>query len=226
MRVTVIIPTLNEAAQLEQNLPSLRAALPARGAVVISDGGSADDTTAVARRLGAEVLEGAPGRGPQLHRGALHALERGAEILLFLHADTRLPEGAIGDIVEAIASGAVGGAFLLRFDDPRRRYRWAARIINLRTRLSRAPLGDQGQFCHREAYGAVGGFRPWPILEDLDFIRRLRLQGPLALLPGPVVTAARRYHRRGLLLTALRNWVIFALYFLGASPHRLARLYR
>jgi rSAM/selenodomain-associated transferase 2 len=230
MRILVIVPTLNEVANLERNLPPLLADW-AEGrerppTVVVSDGGSTDGTLEAARRLGLEVVSGPPGRGDQLNRGAQRALELGAEVLLFLHVDTRLPSGARQAIREAIDRGAVGGAFPLRFDDPRFRYRLASRLINLRTRLTGAPLGDQGQFVRREIFQTMGGFRPWPILEDLDFIRRLRRQGSTVLLAEPVVTAARRYLQRGLLWTAMRNWWIFGLYFLGVSPHRLARLYR
>ncbi len=226
MRITVIVPTLGEARTLEENLPPLFAALPSLCEVIVADGGSRDGTPEVARRLGAQVVVGDPGRGQQLNLGARRALERGAEVLLFLHADTRLPARALETIEAAITGGAVGGAFLLRFDDPRSRYRWAAGLINLRTRLTRTPLGDQGQFCTTQAYQVLEGFRPWPIFEDLDFARRLRRHGRLALIPKPVVTASRRYVRRGLLRTALRNWLLFALYFCGISPYRLAKFYR
>jgi rSAM/selenodomain-associated transferase 2 len=226
MRITVIVPTLGEARTLEETLPPLVAALPSLCEVLVTDGGSCDGTPEVARRLGAQVVVGDPGRGQQLDLGARRALEQGAEILLFLHADTRLPPRALEAIEAAVTGGAVGGAFLLRFDDPRKRYRWAAGLINLRTRLTRTPLGDQGQFCTAQAYRALEGFRPWPIFEDLDFARRLRRHGRLVLIPTPVVTATRRYLRWGLVFTALRNWLLFALYFCGISPYRLARFYR
>ena len=224
MRLAVIVPTLNEAATLERCLPPL---LASGAEVIVSDGGSTDATVEVAQRLGARVVSGAPGRGPQLNRGAA-ATE--ADILFFLHADTRLPEEGAADIVAtiiaAIAAGAAGGGFEVRFDSSRPLLRLAARLVNLRSRWLRVPLGDQGQFASRAAFTALEGFRPWPILEDLDFIRRLRRQGHLVLLRPPLVTSARRFLAGGVLRTVANNWLIWGLFLLGVPPQRLARLYR
>lgn len=220
-RLVIIVPTLDEEENLRGLLPTLEAECDG---VVVSDGGSTDGSVEVARRLGARVVAGPPGRGGQLNRGAAAAAD--AEILLFLHADTRLPPGAGDRVRRAVAEGAAGGAFRLRFDHPLLRLRLAARLINLRTRLTGVPLGDQGQFVTREAFRALGGFRDWPILEDLDLMRRLKRHGPTVLLDPPVVTAARRYLSGGYLRTIARNWLIWLLYACGVSPHRLARLYR
>jgi len=117
----------------------------------------------------------------------------------------------------------------VRFDDDGFWMRLGSRLVNLRTRLTRVPLGDQAQFVTRDAFAALGGFRDWPILEDLDFMRRLkrhaRASGGIALLDPPVVTAARRYLTGGIARTIARNWLIWALYLLGVPPRRLARLY-
>jgi rSAM/selenodomain-associated transferase 2 len=214
-----VIPTLDEEARIGA---TVRRALVESERVIVSDGGSRDATVAVAREAGAVVVSGAPGRGPQLNRGAAEA---GADLLLFLHADTDLPEDAARRIREATAGGAVGGGFALRWDAPGLLYRLGERWINLRTRWTRAPLGDQAQFCTRAAFEAAGGFPAWPILEDLRFIRRLGRQGRLAILTPPVVTSARRFERLGIARTVAINWTIYLLYFLGVSPHRLARLY-
>jgi len=220
MRLTIVIPTLNEEAALRDFLP---AALAAADEVVVSDGGSADGTVAVARELGARVVTGPPGRGGQLTRGA-EATE--ASLLLFLHADTRLPADGIERVREAVADGAVGGGFLMRFDTGGARLRLGERLINARTRLIRCPLGDQAHFVTREAFRALGGYRDWPILEDLDFALRLRRHGRTALIASPVTTAARRFVQQGVVRTVATNWLIWILYFCGVSPHRLARLYR
>lgn len=220
MRLAIVIPTLNEEAALRHHLA---AALADADEVVVSDGGSTDGTVAVARELGACVVTGPPGRGGQLTRGA-EATD--APLLLFLHADTRLPPDGIGRIREAVAGGAVGGGFLVRFDMGGARLRLGERLINLRTRLIRCPLGDQAHFVTREAFRALGGYRDWPILEDLDFALRLRRYGRTTLIASPVTTAARRFVQQGVVRTVATNWLIWLLFFCGVSPHRLARLYR
>ena len=217
--IAIVIPTLDE----ELGLPEiLTRALVAGDEVCVSDGGSSDATVAIARSLGARVVTGPPGRGPQLNRGA-RATD--SEILVFLHADTRLPEGAAELVREAVADGAVGGGFLVRFDPERGSLRYAHRLTTLRTRVTGCPLGDQAQFVRRDRFAALGGFREWPILEDLDFMRRLKRSGRIAIIDRPVITSARRFVRRGVVRTSAVNYLIWALYFAGVSPHKLARLY-
>lgn len=222
MRLAIVVPTLNEEGTLRRTLP---AALAVADEVVVADGGSSDGTVAVAESLGVRVVCGPAGRGGQLNRGA-EAVGAGADILLFLHADTELPPGAADAVRRAIADGALGGGFLVRFDDQRPDLRLGGRLINLRTRWVRLPLGDQAQFVTGAAFRALGGFRDWPILEDLDFALRLRKTGRATLIPQPVTTAARRFVEQGVVRTVATNWLIWLLFFLGVSPHRLARLYR
>ncbi|MEM9556369.1 MAG: TIGR04283 family arsenosugar biosynthesis glycosyltransferase [Acidobacteriota bacterium] len=222
-RLVLVVPTLDEAASLPRCLERARAECDA---VVVSDGGSRDETPTIARRLGAHWVAGPPGRGAQLDRGGEVALEQlDADILLFLHADTLLAPGAGAAIRDAVESGAVGGGFHVLWDHPRPIYRLAERLVRLRSRLSRCPLGDQAQFVRADIYRQLGGFRPWPVLEDLDLARRLRRLGPVALLEPPVTTSPRRYERLGVLRTIALNWTIWALYFFGVSPQRLGRLY-
>jgi uncharacterized protein len=220
MRLAIVIPTLNEETSLRRHLP---AALAAADQVVVSDGGSTDGTLAVARELGAGIVTGPPGRGGQLTRGA-EATD--APLLLFLHADTLLPPDGARRIREAVAGGAAGGGFLVRFDVDRSVLRLGERLINARTRLTGLPLGDQAQFVTREAFRGLGGYRDWPILEDLDFAMRLRRRGRTVLITSPVTTAARRFVEQGIARTISTNWLIWLLFFCGVSPHRLARLYR
>ncbi len=220
MRLSIVIPTLNEEQPLAESLPP---AVAAADEVWVSDGGSRDRTVPVAESLGARVVSGPPGRGGQLNLGA----ERAAgEILLFLHADTRLPPGAAEQVGRAVRSGAVGGGFRLRFDTGHPGMRLTAGVANLRTRITGCPLGDQAQFVRREVFATLGGYPDWPILEDLDFSRRLKRQGRTVLIADPVSTSPRRYLHRGIVRNLATNWLIFALYFAGMPPRRLARLYR
>lgn len=214
------MPVLNEETTVEMTLPSL---LRDADEVIVSDGGSRDGTVEIARRLGAKVVTGSPGRGVQLNRGAKAA---DARILIFVHADTVVPEGAIESVRQSIADGAVGGGFFVEWRSERPILRLGGRLTNLRTRLTRCPLGDQVQFCRADVFQDLGGFEPWPILEDLDFARRLKRHGRVALLEPAVTTSVRRYQKRGITRTIVTNWLIWALYFVGTSPERLARLYR
>ncbi|MEM7349942.1 MAG: TIGR04283 family arsenosugar biosynthesis glycosyltransferase [Acidobacteriota bacterium] len=220
MRLTIVIPTLDEEHGLPKFLPD---ALRAADEVWVSDGGSSDATIDVARSLGAHVVCGPAGRGAQLNRGA-RATD--ADLILFLHADTRLPEGAADRVREAVARGAVGGGFLVRFEPAHGSMRLAHRMTTLRTRLTGCPLGDQAQFVRRDAFMALGGFREWPILEDLDFIRRLKRYGSTVILDDPVTTSSRRFLQQGVLRTSVTNYLIWLLYFAGVPPPRLAWLYR
>lgn len=223
MRLAIVIPTLDEEPSLRRTLPL---ALAAADEVVVSDGGSTDRTLEVARSLGARIVSGPPGRGGQLNRGAA-ATE--SDILLFLHADTILPDAAGQAVRDAVEAGAAGGAFLVRFDVDSPKMRLGGWLASHRTRLTYLPLGDQAQFVTSEAYRVLGGYRDWPILEDVDFARRLKRRygrRRLALIESPVTTAARRFVEQGSFRTVATNWLIWLLYLLGVPPHRLARLYR
>jgi rSAM/selenodomain-associated transferase 2 len=223
MRLAIVIPTLDEEPSLRRTLPL---ALAAADEVVVSDGGSTDRTLEVARSLGARIISGPPGRGGQLNRGAA-ATE--SDILLFLHADTILPDAAGQTVRDAVEAGAAGGAFLVRFDVESPKMRLGGWLASQRTRLTYLPLGDQAQFVTRDAFRELGGYRDWPILEDVDFARRLKRRygrRRLALIENPVTTAARRFVEQGSFRTVSTNWLIWLLYLLGVPPHRLARLYR
>lgn len=220
MRLSIVIPTLDEAQGLRG---PLRKALAEADEVCVSDGGSRDGTVALAESLGARVVTGPPGRGGQLNRGA--SATQG-DVLLFLHADTELPDQAAETIRQALDTGAVGGGFSLRFAGQHRTMDLFAANINRRTRLTQCPLGDQAHFVRRQVFEDLGGYRDWPILEDLDFARRLKQAGPVTVLEPPVVTSPRRYLERGPWRTVATNWLLFALFGLGVPPRRLGHLYR
>ncbi len=218
--VAAIIPTLDEEATIRR---CLRALLDAADEVVVADGGSRDATPRIAAEMGARVVAAPCGRGPQMNQGARQS---SAAVLVFVHADSRLPGDALPAIRQEIAHGRVGGGFHVRFDDDRLIFRLGSRLVNLRTRFTGLPLGDQAQFVRRDAFEALRGFRDWPILEDLDFIRRLKRHGRIAIIRRPIVTSARRYVHGGILRTVANNWLIWCLFSLGVSPHRLAGRYR
>lgn len=220
--LAIVIPTLDEA---ETIAGIVRWAAREAERVVVSDGGSTDGTPELARAAGAIVVEGPPGRGGQLARGA--AAAEGVDILLFLHADTRLPDGAGREVRRAVAGGATGGGFRVRFDSPRPLVQLlGSRLVNLRTRWTRCPLGDQAQFATADAFRAAGGFPDWPLFEDLELARRLKRRGRIEILPLVAVTSARRFERLGVARTIATNWLLLTLYLLGVAPERLARIYR
>ncbi len=222
-RVSIVIPALDEERAIGA---TLAAALPQADEVVVSDGGSHDRTVAIAIQGGARVISGSRGRGLQLNRGAAAATAATGDILLFLHADTTLPAGGVALVRQAIAAGAVGGAFEIRFDGRGWVYRLGERVASLRSRWSHLALGDQAQFVRRESFERLGGYKEWPLLEDLDFMLRLRETGPTAILAQPVTTSARRFAARGPLRTVLGNWWIWTRFVRGVPPERLAADYR
>jgi rSAM/selenodomain-associated transferase 2 len=218
--VSVVVPTLDEAAALPGLLDHL-AALDGRFEVIVADGGSRDGSRQVAAThpLAPRVIETPGGRAAQMNAGAAEA--RGG-VIVFLHADTRLPAAAHRSLT---TSGADGGNFAIRFDGGDA----FSRVLGAwyrGQRLLGAYYGDSAIWVRREAFEALGGFRDLPIMEDYDFARRLERRFRTACLPGPVVTSARRWRALGVRRTVL-SWVVIRWLFLaGVPPERLARLYR
>ena len=214
--VTVIIPTLDEQHWVGAAVDSAFAAGAAE--VIVSDGGSLDDTVAVARAHGARIIDAERMRARQMNRGAEAASH---EALIFLLADTQLPAGAADAVARALADGFAFGGFRISFFEPGLGY--VARLINARTRSTRAPWGDPAQFVRRAAFP---GFREMPIMEDYELARRMKRTGRTTVLPLTVRTSGRRFLEKGALRTAALNWWIIASYHAGVSPERLARWYR
>ena len=234
MTIAVIIPVLNEARYIEQTL-SHTATLGFNDIVVV-DGGSSDHTCAIiqsfADRIGTgpapatasmRFLTTPPGRARQLNAGA--AASR-CEVLLFLHADTQLPPNARQAIATALSDRTcVGGRFNVRFDSRRFPALVISRLMNLRSRWSGIATGDQAIFVRHEVFEQIGRFAEIPLMEDIEFTRRLKRAGRVAALPDQVVTAFRRWEQHGPVRTILLMWTLRFLYWIGVSPHRLQHFY-
>ncbi len=222
--VSVIIPTLDEAHSLGATLQALtRLRHGGRVEVIVVDGGSADATREIAREHDAHLILSARGRGAQMHAGA--TIARG-DALWFLHADTLPPPDAPELILDALRRDAniVGGNFTVNFDGTR----LAARFLTwLYPQLRKFGLcyGDSAIFVRASVYREVGGFKPFPVFEDLDLVRRIRRRGRLVHLRAQVVTSSRRFEGRSFAFTFARWSFLQMLYWLGVSPHTLGRLY-
>lgn len=223
MRLAIVMPVLEEEATIQAAVTAARSHCDD---LIVVDGGSRDRTVELARRADARVATAPrPGRGLQLRTGAAMALDAGADVLLFLHADTRLPASARSAVESAVNSKAVGGGFLIDFEAAPALLRLGRSLVDFRTRCLKFPLGDQAQFATTSAYVGCGGFEPQPILEDLDFMRRLRRHGRIAIVGDRATTSSRRFIERGVLRTVATNWLIWLLFAAGVKPGRLARLY-
>ena len=222
-RLSVVIPALNEAANLARLLPDLLAREPGAEVIVV-DGGSHDGSHDVVSRLPAvRWLAGPHGRARQMNAGA--AVATGA-ILLFLHADTRLPDGAGAAIDATLADPAVvGGRFDVRLDSPRMLLAVVGWMMNLRSRLSGISTGDQAIFVRRAVFDELGGYVDVPLMEDIDLTHRLKRCGRVAALRLRVTTSARKWEQEGVVRTIVLMWTLRLLYALGVSPARLHRWY-
>jgi rSAM/selenodomain-associated transferase 2 len=225
-KIDVVIPTLNAAPTLGAVLESLAEGRDAGlvGAVLVADGGSSDATTALAEGSGARLIDAPRGRGPQLAAGAVKAE---SPWLLFLHGDTRLAPGWPAT-VRAFVGGAgnedSAAVFRLAFDEDTPPARRVARLANWRARRLGLPYGDQGLLIASSFYRRLGGFRPLPLMEDVDLVRRIGRRR-LVHLEVTAITSAARYRQGGWWRRPARNLMVLALYLLGVPPGALKRLY-
>lgn len=222
---SVIVPALDEAGEIRATLEAARRALGPDAELIVVDAGSRDATREIAGPL-ATVLAGPAGRGRQLNAGAEAAAGR---ILLFLHADTRLPAAARSRILDSLRDPRVaGGCFRFGLHPPPRRlnlYRLLELAVDLRTRLFRTATGDQAIFTRREVFRAVGGFPDLSLFEDVVFVRRLRRRGRFAPLRAVARTSRRRWERDGFWRTVALHWLLRTGFWAGVSPERLAGWY-
>ena len=221
MRISVVIPVLNEEKTIASVLQALNCLDPDE--ILVVDGGSTDHTREVCESLGVSVISSERARGRQMNEGARRAT---GDILLFLHADTRLPRSAFADIRAALKdSRVVGGRFDVELDAAKPIFRIIGALISLRSRLTRVATGDQAIFVRREVFQRLGGYPDIPLLEDVCFSRALKRTGAVACLRSRVVTSARRWQMEGVWRTIFKMWALKALYLVGASPMRLKRYY-
>ena len=222
MRISIIVPTLNEQECITETLRSLQR-LEGEKEIIVVDGGSNEETRSLACVQGAQVLSALPGRGLQMHAGALKAT---GDVLWFVHADTTPPVHALKEIRKHMESPlVVGGNFGLVFDGPSRAARQLTAIYPM-LRILGLCYGDSGIFIRREAYDRIGGFRALSLFEDLDLLRRLRRAGRFVHLPCKILTSSRRFEQRDFALVWLHWTALQALYWCGISPNWLARWYR
>jgi len=223
--ISVVIPVYGEADGINGAIRRIRAISGGWNCeIIVVDGHPERNTLAVIDDPGVLKIRSGQGRGHQMNAGAKAA---SGETLIFLHADCRLPAGALSRISKVMEEGrCVGGAFSLRIVGEKGFFRFIGWLTTLRARLTRVPYGDQGIFIRRDYFNAIGGYREIPILEDVELMRRIRGRGDrIVLLPEVVLTSSRRWDHEGCLSRTLRNRTIMALYNLGVGPERLARFY-
>jgi rSAM/selenodomain-associated transferase 2 len=220
--ISIIVPTRNEVENISRLLPEMLA-IPGIE-VLVMDGGSSDDTVDTARALGAKVFSVSPGKAAQMNAGAEAA--RG-DILLFLHADTRLAPGFVKQIRDALSQpGISAGAFRLTIGGKGFGLRVIEMLTNLRSRVLQMPYGDQGIFVRAGMFLSVGGFPSLPIMEDFELVRRLKRKGRIRILPLAATTSPRRWEKLGVLRTTAINQTIIIGYLLGVNPKKLAQWYK
>jgi rSAM/selenodomain-associated transferase 2 len=221
-QISIIIPTLNEAENITAAIATTQPS--SNTEIIVVDGGSQDDTVPIAQSLGVKVISSSPSRAVQMNTGAAVA---SGEILLFLHADTRLPIGFDEMIATALQQPkVVAGAFALRIDGALAGLRWVETGVNWRSRWLQMPYGDQAIFITKSVFQKNGGFPELAIMEDFELIRCLKRIGRITILPVPVITSARRWIQKGVWKTTLINQIVIIAYLLGVQPERIRQWYR
>ena len=222
VRLSIIIPALNEAATIKQTLDVLRA-FREKAEVIVVDGGSVDETISIARSCGVSVLQSkGRGRGAQMREGAKAAK---GNVLWFLHADTRPAPETMEQMRRALENAKIGGGnFTVCFDGDCRAARFLTRLYPQLRKINLF-YGDSAIFVRRDVYERIGGFASFPIFEDLDFIQKLKRTGEIITLPAVVTTSSRRFENKSFVLTFLRWTILQTLYWLGVSPDALHKIY-
>ncbi len=223
-KLSIIVPLLNEAGALPGILPELRQLADQGAELILVDGGSTDASCTLIKRAGLNLVHSQRGRAQQMNAGAQASH---GQLLLFLHADTRLPKHALLRVTEALADeNRLWGRFDVLIDGRPVMLRVIAHAMNLRSRLSGIATGDQAMFMRRSAFDAVGGFPAQPLMEDIEMSSRLKRLGAPACLRHKVTTSGRRWERHGVWKTIVLMWRLRLAYWLGSRPETLWRLYR
>ncbi len=224
MRLSIIVPVLNEAQEMPRLLAALLPLMRSGCEVIIVDGGSVDGSAGMAQATGFTVLQSAPGRARQMNAGAKLA---GGDALLFLHADTQLPEGAAQLVTHALMDElSMWGRFDVRISGQSRMLRVVSWLMNWRSCLTGIATGDQGMFMTRAVFEAVGGFPDQPLMEDIELSKQLRRFSRPACITRSVTTSGRRWETRGVWRTIFLMWRLRWAYWRGVSANRLAQIYR
>lgn len=221
LRVSVIMPVLNEEGIIEDTIRSLN---DPRLELIVVDGGSRDKTASIVSRYKARLIPSMPGRGRQMNHGARCSTK---DILLFLHGDAKITEKGIDAMLKAMEDPLIiGGAFRLAIDSRSPCLFFVAFWANMRSIIFGLPYGDQGIFVRRSAFEEIGGYQDVPIMEDLEFIRRLKRRGKITIMRESVSVSSRRWDKEGPIYTTLRNLILTAFFLLGVSPKKLYKWYK
>jgi len=221
MNISVVLPVLNEEQSIRGTLQSLIRLTPYE--IIVVDGGSRDRTLEICKEFAVDVMHAERGRARQMNVGARRA---SGEVLLFLHADTRLPRSALNDIVAALSdSRYLGGRFDVELEGAHWMLKIVGTLINCRSRATKIATGDQALFVRLEVFERMGGFPDIPLMEDIAFCRALKRIGGVACLRSRVITSARRWERDGVWRTIFKMWSLKVCYLAGVSPMRLKRFY-
>ena len=225
-KFSFIIPVWNEEAIISRTIEHVKYLSPSGSAeIIVVDGDPGGRTIKVARHMGVKTAISEKGRGNQMNIGASLAA---GEILIFLHADTLLPPDALELIETAMEdSSCIAGAFDLAIDSARPVFRLIEKAASLRSRMTRIPYGDQTIFIRKRDFRDLGGFNNIPVMEDVEFMQRIKKRkGKICIIGRAVLTSPRRWEKEGIVYTTLRNWLLIALYFCGVKPEKLIRFYR
>ena len=224
MRISIIVPTLNEADGIVATLERLKPFRQDGHEVIVVDGGSTDDTVKLATSRADKVITSSPGRALQMNVGANQA---SGNVLWFLHADTLIPDNAMQLILDTLENKkSQWGRFDIRLSGKKLLLRLVESFMNLRSRITGIATGDQGIFVRRELFESVGGFAPIPLMEDLDISKRLKKLSPPCCLNVKLITSSRRWEENGVMRTILLMWRLRLAYTFGVSPEKLARNYK
>jgi rSAM/selenodomain-associated transferase 2 len=223
MRISIIVPALNEADNIVSTLDGLKPFRKDGNEVIVVDGDSKDETVRLARSMADKIIKSTPGRAQQMNVGAKQA---SGDVLWFLHADTLVPDNAVQQIQHALENNKYQwGRFDIRLSGRQLQLRIVESLMNLRSRITGIATGDQGIFVRREVFESIGGFANIPLMEDLEISRRLKKHSRPCCLDTKLITSSRRWEERGILRTILLMWRLRLAYFLGVKPEKLVNHY-